>query len=703
MPLSFVNDATRFLFRHFDTVEEWPLQVYVSAVIWSPGSSLVRKRNLERVPWLRNVAPLEATWGPRKLRFSREIDHRAQSKISSDGKLLVTVCGRLDYKLSSAIYVWDIAAKIMAWEFFSGSTQNIRELGFSQDNKRILWIAEVDSVHSWEISSDDVRATPVEFPGFGEIVALSSAGMQVASIVSGHGILIWDTLTGKIRVKVSLSYPEYEKSIFFSLNDTQIMCEVSGQEVCIWDTTTGRLKERLVKPPDFLHSLAHSPDGIHICYRSPEAEILFWNTQNGHVRRLEGCTCREQRPVISPDVKKVTYQHGLYTYVWDFFTGEVRKFLYVGSFQDPMEKAFSPINNSLVYLTYDGDIHVEYLEASSFECWEYWGARKKILSSHMYDEIPIHAAFSHDGKRVVLCGGAESNFTIVDARTGVTEKTIPLPVDIEERITAAKFLPRDEKIVVARKGHIMVWESADKGFRLKRGDTVSTISHSPDGKYLAGIINDREIRIWNMQTGALIMTTKDRSTDFLRCLAFSPDGKRIASYASYTAPLDVNMPPMLTLNVWDISQSLHTSNPFGRALNKHIRGIKPKKIELQPSWCRDILEFSSDGCYLLTGQGPIMVSNIVSEGDSLTADLPSLYIDEHCDDPDKNLWIFWGKQPFIRIAFHSLVVDRYLGMYGLDVQGGKIIFQYRYPEMLILDVDTKVLTETLSSHDYPSV
>ena len=58
-----VQDATRFLLRHYRTLATWPLQTYSSAVIFSPQASFVRNNNLDKVPtWLRKLPKLDDVW-----------------------------------------------------------------------------------------------------------------------------------------------------------------------------------------------------------------------------------------------------------------------------------------------------------------------------------------------------------------------------------------------------------------------------------------------------------------------------------------------------------------------------------------------------------------------------------------------------------------------------------------------------------------
>ena len=59
-----MNDATRFLLRYYQTIASWPLQIYNSAIVFSPETSAVRRNNLDKVPsWLRRLPQVEHTWG----------------------------------------------------------------------------------------------------------------------------------------------------------------------------------------------------------------------------------------------------------------------------------------------------------------------------------------------------------------------------------------------------------------------------------------------------------------------------------------------------------------------------------------------------------------------------------------------------------------------------------------------------------------
>ena len=62
----------------------------------------------------------------------------------------------------------------------------------------------------------------------------------------------------------------------------------------------------------------------------------------------------------------------------------------------------------------------------------------------------------------------------------------------------------------------------------KNTEGVRAVALSPDGKLVAGALEDHTIRVWRVADGELVYTLAGH-TDWVRCLAFSPDGSILAS------------------------------------------------------------------------------------------------------------------------------------------------------------------------------
>ena len=56
---------------------------------------------------------------------------------------------------------------------------------------------------------------------------------------------------------------------------------------------------------------------------------------------------------------------------------------------------------------------------------------------------------------------------------------------------------------------------------------VNSVVYSPDGRYIASSSDDSTVRVWDVSTGS--RRTFSANSNFIRCLAFSPDGTQIAS------------------------------------------------------------------------------------------------------------------------------------------------------------------------------
>jgi hypothetical protein len=87
---SFITDAKRFVQYNRQMIEEAPLQLYLSALLFAPATCLIRKTFFEHLPSrLHKLAALRSFWSPASLSIpSPEFMHITSLVYSPDGDIL---------------------------------------------------------------------------------------------------------------------------------------------------------------------------------------------------------------------------------------------------------------------------------------------------------------------------------------------------------------------------------------------------------------------------------------------------------------------------------------------------------------------------------------------------------------------------------------------------------------------------------------
>ena len=125
-------------------------------------------------------------------------------------------------------------------------------------------------------------------------------------------------------------------------------------------------------------------------------------------------------------------------------------------------------------------------------------------------------------------------------------------------IDFAEFEPVRDRLVLHRcdKSLALIEDGAEAGqlrgrapariIELPTGDyMVGHVAVSPDGRWIAGGLSDRTVRLWDAATGQVIDVLRGHS-DLVMDVAFSPDGGELAS-ASYDK----------TIRIWDLASKRH--------------------------------------------------------------------------------------------------------------------------------------------------
>lgn len=192
--------------------------------------------------------------------------------------------------------------------------------------------------------------------------------------------------------------------------------------------------------------------------------------------------------------------------------------------------------------------------------WDLISQRKVFALSHFTDTVTC-VAFSPDGKR--LASTCRGFVQVWDAQTGLEDMLFLRGPDT--RRTGVAFSP-DGHYLASVGGQLSVHPDEDvQIWDAHSGDLIRClpghvgglrcVAFSPDGRRIASAGLDQTIKIWDAQTGDELLTLRGH-TDLINCLAFSADGRHLASTS-----LDA------TVRIWDAEpdQGSEARTLFGHA------------------------------------------------------------------------------------------------------------------------------------------
>jgi WD40 repeat protein len=481
---------------------------------------------------------------------------------SPDGNLLAVSSGGLNGpafgnvlpgrpRKPGVVQVWNLttAKKVLTLENTWG------HVAFSPDGKRLAttWVSTElgkDDAGQFQLSSD-ARVKLWDAVSGKEVLSLSGHtepiwriafspdGTRLASSCWGGTVKVWNTASGKeittIRAAGQKPVPQSAGSICFSPDSKQLATTDSG--VKLWDAATGQELMTFKETAPVIYHAAFTPDGTRLAVASQSSRTRI---EDGRVKLFD---LASGQPVItlhgpvgafqlSPDGKRLFGRDRTSTVkVWDITDG--REIL---ALKGPLPgvHAFNSDGTRLATVSAEG-----------VRIWE-------VADSHdcttLLDEVGVaprtqSPVFSPDGKYLAGLTRAKA-VRIWEVATGKEVQSIKAGAG---RIGSWDFSADSTQLAIASENSVKLWELATGKELRTFGPFTSMamrVAFSPDGKYLASTDGyntkasgpECDVRLWDLASGKEILSIKGSSS----ALAFSRDGKLLATnFGNLVKVLDV--------------------------------------------------------------------------------------------------------------------------------------------------------------------
>ncbi|PTB66713.1 NACHT-domain-containing protein [Trichoderma citrinoviride] len=188
---AFVYDASRFMQYHAHIMESVPMQIYVSALLFSPTESLVRTRFGGKLSsWILLNPITERIWSPCLQVIQTEYDVTADS---SGTDLLILNDDSRD------VEVWDVTSGKRSQ--ILSHAEIVKYAMFLSDSGRILTFSNRLAC-SWDANSGTkLSESSIYDLNIGwQVASVSSDGRLVADPpLSANGVIVWDTAQGQVQ------------------------------------------------------------------------------------------------------------------------------------------------------------------------------------------------------------------------------------------------------------------------------------------------------------------------------------------------------------------------------------------------------------------------------------------------------------------------------------------------------------------------
>ncbi|KII92869.1 hypothetical protein PLICRDRAFT_75534, partial [Plicaturopsis crispa FD-325 SS-3] len=360
MTYKLMTECQHFLSNFVTIIVDSPLEVYHSALLWTPAKTLWQAqygKSSDVSHTCQMILKTSSTWSScmHVMKHNGSKHHIFNGRsvaFSSDGSKVVStdhdgVCiwnvytGKLEQALegsfdcavfspdSAKVALVDWRTEVYIWNTYTGMTEQVLEgerismkaSMFSPDSTRLVTRVGLN-ICIWNVDTGIAEHIMAGHSAFPTSVAFSPDGARIVSGSYDHTIRLWNIPTGTLRY-VLKGHSDSVTSVAFSVDGAQIVSGSYDKTVRIWNAHTGMIVH-IMEEPGPVALVIMSPDGARVTSSTIKGMVKIWNAHTGQAEHCFNHDDKKLCPIaFSPDGARVVTSgrdNGYEAYiVWDMY------------------------------------------------------------------------------------------------------------------------------------------------------------------------------------------------------------------------------------------------------------------------------------------------------------------------------------------------------------------------------------------------
>ena len=483
-----------------------------------------------------------------RLATSRELSSEATNALAVDPELSILLALEASQTLDTnetreALHTAVQASRVIS-AFDTGATGRVSVvMDVSPDGERLVTAGQT-TLSIWDVATG---ATLAQLPLLDSVTVHHSVGFDsdgasvtlVSAPADAQSITIQAWSPGDKALSSKTLPITHDAASIIAISPDRSLLAVSHEDMSVelWDTATGRLVATLSNNDDVIVDLAFDPTGRLLAVAEMSGQAMIWD-----VAALEAVG--EPEPVALLENSPIMNEAGALLYAR--FVSDTQLVLgYLGDVEvwdlsDLANPRLTHLPQALLTLGYgineNGTLLATATQDGSIQIWNLVsGERSLVLAQH---QAPVNVVRFIDGDRRLISIDRAGHVRIWDARLLPLGERESLSVD--QGVFDIELSPDGRLIATGSVGGpASLWDAATgERLLLLPGEAggIYRVDISPDGRAVAGVGRDNRLHVWDTVTGEEILSVPAHGDGVSGGLfqgtldvAYSPDGSRLAT------------------------------------------------------------------------------------------------------------------------------------------------------------------------------